>query len=185
VPRLPQEEAGAPALGPADGRRLIAYSNYRCEPCRAVHREIDRLRADDPGVRVVLRDFIPVYDPVASEAARLARCAATLGAFEPMRRVLLDRPPPKFGQRWFEDAALPALAHTLHVDPAAFTGCLASLAVSDAIARDGAHARTLGFTEAPAFLADGIPLSGMQSAASLSRALRSPSPRLTPRAAAG
>jgi hypothetical protein len=38
--------------------------------------------------------------------------------------------------------------------------------------RDSANARALGFTEAPGLLANGAPLSGMQTATALARALR-------------
>src|SRR5690606_26071414 len=81
-PRLPMTEANAPALGRPDGLRLVVYTNYRCAPCRQTHREIDRLLATDGKVRVIFRDFVPVYDPVASEAARVSRCADRLGAFQ-------------------------------------------------------------------------------------------------------
>ena len=163
---------GAPALGPPAGRTLILYSNYRCETCRAVHREVDRLRAADQDVRIVFRDFVPVYDPVATESARLVRCAATLGAFEAMRRVLLERDPPAFGQRWVTDDGLPALAATLGIDASTLAACLTASDTTATVVRDSARARDLGFTEAPAMLARGKPLSGMQSAATLASALR-------------
>jgi protein-disulfide isomerase len=171
VPHLPENEADAPVLGPPSARRLIVYSNYRCGPCRAVHREIDRLRADAPDIRVAFRDFVPVYDPAASEGAGLVRCAAKLGAFEAMRRMLLERDAPRFGQRWFADADLAALARSIRVDATAFAACLAAPETAATIARDSAAARALGFTEAPGLLANGVPLSGMQSAATLARAL--------------
>ena len=171
VPRLPVVEAEAPTLGARTGLRLIVYTNYRCTSCRATHREIDRLLAADPTVRVVFRDFIPVYDPVASEAARLARCAARLGTFTRMRSELLTREPPAFGMSWYTADALSAFAGKLGIDPAPFTQCLLSAEIREAIERDTAHARELGFEEAPAFVAEGIPLSGRQSADSLARAL--------------
>lgn len=172
IPLLPVDEQGAPALGPAAGRRLIAYNNYRCRPCRATHRELDRLRSIDATVRVVFRDFIPLYDPVASEAAHLVRCAATLGAFPAMREILLARDPPQFGSRWFSEQALPDLARILAVDPPQFVSCAMDRTVLTQIESDTAYAGALGFDEAPAFVAEGIPLSGMQSAEGLAQALR-------------
>jgi protein-disulfide isomerase len=171
APRLPVVEAGAPGLGAQAGPRLVVYTNYRCTPCRAVHREIDRLLAADRTVRVVFRDFIPVYDPVATGAARLSRCAARLGAFARMRSELLTREPPAFGQPWYEEAALPSLASKLGIDPPAFRQCLFSAEIREAIERDTTHALELGFEEAPAFVAEGVPLSGLQSASGLARAL--------------
>jgi protein-disulfide isomerase len=164
-------EAGAPALGASTGPKLIVYTNYRCPPCRAVHKEINALLAMDQTVRVVFRDFIPAYDPVATEGAFLARCAAQLGAFERMRGDLLSREPPTFGLPWYTDNALPSLTSTLVVDPTAFSKCLSSTEVREAIERDTAQAREFGFEAAPAFVAEGIPLSGMQSANGLAHAL--------------
>lgn len=171
VPRLPVVEAGAPALGASTGPKLIVYTNYRCPPCRAVHKEINALLAMDQTVRVVFRDFIPAYDPVATEGAFLARCAAQLGAFERMRGDLLSREPPTFGLPWYTDNALPSLTSKLGVDPTAFSKCLSSTEVREAIERDTAQAREFGFEAAPAFVAEGIPLSGMQSANGLAHAL--------------
>jgi hypothetical protein len=171
VPHLPMLEEDAPVLGPPAGSRLVVYANYRCTPCRIVHREIDRLRAADPTVRVIFRDFIPVYDPVAHEAARLARCAARLGAFERLRSTLLGRESPAFGLPWYTEETIPALSRALGVDPAVFMPCLSSPETHQAIERDTAHAYALGFEEAPALVAEGIPFSGAQSASSLTHAL--------------
>ena len=172
TPSLPVIEADAPALGEPAGLRLVVYTNYRCDPCRTTHREIDRLLAVDRHVRVIFRDFIPVYDPVADEAARLSRCADRFGAFARMRSELLARDPPAFGEVWYQENALPILAGKLGIDSAAFSQCLSSTETRKAVERDSAQARDLGFEEAPSFVAQGIPLSGMQSAESLAGFLR-------------
>jgi protein-disulfide isomerase len=172
TPSLPVIEADAPALGEPTGLRLVVYTNYRCDPCRTTHREIDRLLAANRHVRVIFRDFIPAYDPVAGEAARLSRCADRLGAFERMRSELLARDPPTFGEVWYQENAHPILAGKLGIDSAAFSQCLSSTETRKAVERDTAQARELGFEEAPSFVAQGIPLSGMQSAESLAGFLR-------------
>jgi protein-disulfide isomerase len=179
-PRLPMTEANAPVLGAQGGPRLVVYTNYRCTPCRATHREIDRLLAADRNVRVIFRDFIPVYDPVANEAARLSRCADRLDAFRRMRNELLTRNPPAFGETWYQDDALRSLSGRLGIDRAALVQCLSSAEIGEAIERDTAQALELGFEEAPSYIAGGIPLSGMQSAESLARILRLRMPRGEP-----
>jgi len=179
-PRLPMTEANAPVLGAQGGPRLVIYTNYRCTPCRATHREIDRLLAADRKVRVIFRDFIPVYDPVANEAARLSRCADRLGAFRRMRNELLTRNLPAFGETWYQDDALRSLSGQLGIDGAALVQCLSSAEIGEAIERDTAQALELGFEEAPSYIARGIPFSGMQSAESLARILRSRMPQGEP-----
>jgi protein-disulfide isomerase len=175
APRLPMVEAGAPALGASAsgaGPRLLVYDNYRCGPCRAVQGEVDRLLAADPSLRVVFFDFVPVYDPVATEAALLVRCAARLGGFAGMRRELLGREPPSFGERWYDAADLATLARRSNLDPQALAGCLVQPGPRRAVERDTTRALGLGFVEAPAFIAEGQPLSGAQSSETLAQALR-------------
>ncbi|BBA35742.1 hypothetical protein sS8_3805 [Methylocaldum marinum] len=184
-PRLPMTEANAPALGGAGELRIVVYTNYRCAPCRQTHREIDRLLATDGNVRVIFRDFIPVYDPVAGEAARVSRCADRLGAFQRMRSELLTRNPPAFGEVWYEGHALSSLAARLGIDRADFFQCLSSREIGEAIARDTAEALELGFEEAPSFVAQGIPLSGFRTAESLTEILRRRTPRARPQPVEG
>ncbi len=172
APRLPVEEGAAPALGAVQGPRLIAYTNLRCRACRITQREIDRLLERDRKLRVVFRDFIPIYDPGAREAARLTRCAAQQGAFGRLRRELLEADAPEFGRRWFPEETLQQLASRLGLDAGSFLECLGRAEISAAIERDTAHARSLGFSQAPAFVAEGVPLSGVQSAEGFERALR-------------
>lgn len=167
-PRLPVESAGAPALGAADGARLVVFANYRCRACRSVHTELDRLLATSSDVRVAFRDFLPHYDPAARQAAALARCADRQGRFAALRHALLEAPDPGFGGVWDVDA----LAARAGLDAAALRSCSEGKPVQAAIDADTDAARRLGFDSAPAFVAEGIPLSGTQSAAGLARALR-------------
>jgi protein-disulfide isomerase len=172
VPHLEVGEDGAAAaLGPADGPRVVAFTNYRCRVCRATHAELDRLRAANPKVRIVLRDFIAVYDPAALEAARLARCAAKLGGLAEVRAALLERKPPRFGWPWFRAEERKALSRAAGIDPHGLESCLAAPEIDAAISADTSAALRLGFDEAPAFVVAGVPLSGMQSAGGLARAL--------------
>ncbi|MCG6862586.1 MAG: DsbA family protein [Chromatiaceae bacterium] len=169
-PRLPVLVDDAPFLGRADGARLIVYANYRCHACRRAHAEIDRLLSVSDEVRVVFRDWIPAYDPAARQAAALARCAARQGHFAEMRAALLAVERPDFGLPWPEGDAGP-VARVAGLDAVALRTCLTG-AMDPAIERDSAQARAMGFEHAPAFVAEGVPLSGTQSAEGLARALR-------------
>ncbi|MGE0824191.1 MAG: DsbA family protein [Candidatus Binatia bacterium] len=172
VPRLPMVETGATAFGVRQGARLMVYTNYCCPTCRAMHQEIDTLLTQNKKVRVFFRDFIPGYDPVATEAALLSRCAASVGALPRMRKELLTREPPRLGTHWFGEEELVSLIRKLRINRDVFSQCLAAEETYQAIERDTAHARELGFNEAPAFVAEGIPFSGLQSAESLAQALQ-------------
>jgi protein-disulfide isomerase len=171
-PLLSVDTSGAPSLGPSDRPLLVAFTNYRCFACRATHRELDRLLAGENAPRILFRDFVAVYDPVATEAAALARCAASQGALAPLRSRLLETDPPSFGAPWFSPAAFASLAERVGLDATALRACIDSTETRHAIERDTEAARNLGFDEAPAFVAAGYPLSGMQSARSLEEALQ-------------
>lgn len=170
-PRFALDIAGGVLLGSAAESTLVAFTNYRCRPCRATHRELDRLLGENPPPRIVLRDFVPVYDPVATEAAALARCAAAKGALVVVREALLSRSAPPFGRPWFSPQEFEALARRAGMSSQALRACTRSPDVQRQIKRDSQAARRLGFDEAPAFIAEGVPLSGMQSAEGLRRAL--------------
>jgi protein-disulfide isomerase len=170
-PRLPLGPLDAgPTLGPGP-RTLVVYSNYRCRSCRALHAAIDELLTDRTDVRVVFRDFVPTWDPVADEAARLARCAAEQGRFAHMRARLLEIAPPNLGQHWFREPGAEDLARAVDAEPTRLATCLARPEWSERIDRDTRFARSLGFETPPALVAEGTALSGIQSAAAIAQAL--------------
>jgi protein-disulfide isomerase len=169
-PYLPMETAGAVALGPPSGQVLVAYTNYWCAICRATHLEIDRLLADTPAPRIILRDF--AYDPAAMEAAALVRCASRTGRISAVRGILLHRDPPSAGHSWFNAEQLRSIAPIAGMSPSALRACTTSPDIRAQIEQDTRSAQRLGFDEAPAFIAAGVPLSGMQTAELLRAALR-------------
>ena len=128
------------------------------------------LRGGQPP-QIILRDFVPVYDPVATEAAVVARCAAHHGVFVRARARLLAQDPPPFGQMWFSPAEFEALAQQIGISAKDLRACANSAFVRNQIRSDTELAERLGFDQAPSFLAEGLPLSGMQTAEALRRAL--------------
>ena len=67
----------APVAGPARAPvTIILLSDYACPSCRALHPDLHQLLADDPGVRLVYRDW-PIFGAASLRAARLA-IASTL-----------------------------------------------------------------------------------------------------------
>jgi protein-disulfide isomerase len=169
-PLLPMETAGGVALGPTNGQVLVAYTNYECAICRATHVEIDRLLADTPAPRIILRDF--AHDAVAMEAAALVRCASRNGRGSAIREILLHRDPPAAGHSWFNTEQLQSVAPTAGMSPSALRACTSSPEIRAEIEQDTRSVHRLGFDDAPAFIAAGVPLSGMQTAELLRAALQ-------------
>lgn len=171
IPYLPVIDTGEVTLGAKKGKRLIVYTNYRCPACRAAHQEIDTLLIQDKKLRVIFHDFIPGRDPVALEAAYLTRCAAQWGTLPRMRKELLTREVPSFGQHWYKESELPELVRKLRLRrKTEFLECLGT-ELYTASERDTENIRALGFEEPPAFVAEGLPMSGTPSAERLAQAL--------------
>jgi len=169
-PLLAVDVRGGVALGARDGPTLVAYTNYSCAVCRAMHRELDRLLAVPRPPRVVLHDF--AHDVVALEAAALVRCAAKNDRAASMRRLLLQLSPPRAGESWLNTPALESIAHVAGATSSALRTCIDAPEVRAQIERDTSTARLLGFDTPPGFVAAGVALSGMQSAEQLAKALR-------------
>jgi protein-disulfide isomerase len=173
-PRLPVDDRGGVAFGSTDGQVLVAYTNYSCALCRTTHAELDRLLAAGHPPRIVLRDF--VHDAVALQAAALVRCAAANAQAAPMRRYLLQRQPPGTGEAWFSKQELESIARIAGMKPSALRACIDAPEIRGQIERDTKSALRLGFEKPPAFVAAGVPLSGMQSAEQLADALSGRAP---------
>jgi protein-disulfide isomerase len=177
-PRLPIEVADGVSLDPGSGPVLVAYTNYTCAICRATHLELDRLRAEKAPPRIILHDF--AQDTAAIEAATVVRCAARGGRAHRARRILLTRMPPAAGMSRFAASEIDALAQQVGMQSSALHACMRSSEIRAVIEGDTRSARRLGFDDPPAFVANGVPLSGMQTAELLRAALASPS-RARPR----
>jgi protein-disulfide isomerase len=59
---------------------LVEFFDYACSYCKASNPDIDRLIAEDKGLRVVYREF-PILGPDSLEAARLSMAASRAGKF--------------------------------------------------------------------------------------------------------
>lgn len=168
-PRLPVDTDGGLVFGAARGPVLVVYTNYYCPVCRATHRELDRLLNDTEPPRVVLRDFAD--DSSSVQAAALVRCAARTARAADVRLYLLRTEPPALGKTWFEAKQLQAVANMARMTPSALRKCSDSPEIRAGIEHDTQAARRLGFDDPPAFVAAGVPLSGMQTAQRLRDAL--------------
>jgi protein-disulfide isomerase len=168
-PRLAMDIDGGVMLGPASGPVLVVYTNYACALCRSTHRELDRLLAKTQPPRIALRDF--VHDAASMEAAGIVRCAARSARAAAVRQLVLRSDPPPPGKVWFSAEELQSIARSAGMSASTLRACAASPEIRARIEQDTQAAHRLGFDDPPAFVAAGVPLSGMQSAEQLSGAL--------------
>ena len=137
---------GAVIGNPAGGKVLVEFSDYNCPYCEASLKDVKRLVADDPDLKVVMREW-PIFD--GSEAsARMALAAALQGKY----RV--------FHEAMFKLGDVDAAAREAGLDLARAQRDAQSDPVSQELARNLSLARALGFTGTPAFIAGRKPIGG-------------------------
>ena len=88
-----------------------------------------------------------------------------------MRQYLLQREPPRAGEAWFSSKELESIARIAGMKPSVLRACIDAPEIRGQIEQDTETALRLGFDKPPAFVAAGVPLSGMQSAEQLAEAL--------------
>ncbi|RMG17892.1 MAG: hypothetical protein D6729_07925 [Deltaproteobacteria bacterium] len=156
APRV-EVEATGPALGPKDAPvTIVEFSDFECPYCgrakETVHQIVD---AYPKQVRFVFRNFPLSFHSHARKAAEAGLCAAAQGKFWPYHDILFGN------QQALEVEDLKAHAAKVKgLDVEAFSRCLDSGEMAEAVERDIAAGQRAGVTGTPAFFVNGIPVSG-------------------------
>jgi protein-disulfide isomerase len=117
---------------------LVEFFDYACSYCRKSNADIDRLLAEDPGLKVVWREW-PVLGPESEEAAEASLAAAQQGRFREFYRIMYDLGPPS--ERTIAEARR-----------AAGLGPAASAAAREELDKNHRLARAIGATGTPTFV---------------------------------
>jgi len=145
-------------LGNPDGKRvLVEFTDYNCTFCEASVKDVKRLVAEDPDLKVVIREW-PIFDG-GDVSARMALAAAMQGKYA------------AFHDAMFKTGNVVAAAQAAGLDMARADADAASQAVSTEIARNLEYAQALGFTGTPAWVAGTKPIGGMVGYEKLKAAL--------------
>lgn len=142
---------------PAGSRVLVEFTDYNCTYCEASVKDVNRLVAEDPELKVVIREW-PIFEG-SDQAARMALAAGLQGKY------------PAFHNAMFRTGDVAAAAQAAGLDMARAEADSASQAVSTEIARNLELARTLGFDGTPSWVAGGKPIGGMVGYEKLKAAL--------------
>ena len=157
-PRLPVNLSDAPMRGPEDAPiTIVEFSDFQCPFCRRVQPTLDQVQEKyGDKIRWSFKD-LPLLSihPQAQKAAEAARCAGDQGKFWEYRAAM------------FEAGAISGELHDqtaddLSLDKGEFQSCLDSDKYQEAVATDLSEAESLGLTGTPAFLINGVLLSGAQ-----------------------
>lgn len=150
-------------LGNPDGSRtLYEFSDYNCGYCRLSMAHVEQLVADDPELRVVVKEW-PIFE--GSEVpARMGLAAAKQGKFAAFHRAL-------FEQETADADAIERAGEAAGLDMARARKDAEGQDVTMELMRNAMLAEELGFTGTPAWITGNRILQGAQGAEPLAQAI--------------
>jgi protein-disulfide isomerase len=157
----PRVEVTAETLrvrGPEDAPvSIIEFSDFQCPFCRQVQPALAAVQAKyGDQVRWSFKDLpLSSIHPQAQKAAEAARCAAEQDKFWEFRAEM-------FGSTNITRALFDSTAEGLGVKMDDFAACLDSDRHRDAVIADSAEAESMGISGTPAFVINGVLLTGAQ-----------------------
>ncbi len=157
-PRLPVNMEGVRMRGAEEAPvTIVEYSDFQCPYCRRVQPVLSQIAEEYEGkVRWGFKDM-PLADihPEATRAAIAGRCADEQGKFWDLRTKL-------FEQDLFTDGMYSEVAKELGIKEKPLLECMDSGKYDSAVQADFAEARSFGVDGTPAFLVNGVLLTGAQ-----------------------
>jgi protein-disulfide isomerase len=157
-PRLTVDLSAAPMRGPkAAPVTIVEFSDFQCPYCRSVQPTLSAVqeRYGDK-IRWSFKDLPLVsIHPAAQKAAQAARCAGDQGKFWQYREEL-------FQNTQISDDLHEQISTKLALDKSPFQSCLDTEKYKSQVAADSAEAQSFGISGTPAFVINGILLSGAQ-----------------------
>ncbi len=157
-PRLPVDLSKAPKRGPENAPvTIVEFSDFQCSFCRRVQPTLAALqeRYGDK-IRWSFKDLPLVsIHPAARKAAEAARCAGEQGKFWQYREAL-------FQNEKISNDLHDLLSAKLKLDRQVFQTCLDSGKFKSMVDADAAEAESFGISGTPAFMINGVLLSGAQ-----------------------
>jgi protein-disulfide isomerase len=156
-----------PSRGPADARvTIVEFSDFECPFCRRVLPTLEQILERYPeDVRLVYRHLPLNSHRRARPAAEAALCARDQEGFWPYHDKLFEN------SRALEDEDLLRYAQELDLDAQRFERCLKERTFEQQVDADVQEARAAGITGTPAFLVNGVLVSGARPVADFARVI--------------
>lgn len=150
-------------LGNPDGSvTLVEFTDYGCTYCRSSVADVQALIAENPDLKVVVREW-PIFEG-SDIAARMALAAAKQGKFAAFHEAMFEMGPPG-------DASVMAAANRAGLDMERAQADAASTEVTDELARNQQLARSIGFGGTPSWVAGNSVFEGAVGKDTLAEAL--------------
>ena len=160
--------ADGPSKGPEDARvTIVEFSDFQCPYCQRAIATMDAVLAKYPNdVRLVYRHLpLDSIHPHARGAAEAAACADEQGRFWEYHDALFEN------NRKLAKEDLLRYATETGLDAEKFQACFDERRFKDKVEADFSAARAVGISGTPAFVVNGVLLSGAQPAENFYRVI--------------
>ncbi len=142
---------GAVIGNPEGSKVLVEFTDYNCGYCRASLSDVQQLVAEDPELKVIMREW-PIFQG-SEEAARMALAAGMQGKYREFHEKMFELGPAT-------PETIAAAGEAVGLDMGRAMADAVSDPVSIELARNLTLAQSLGFSGTPAFIAQETPLPG-------------------------
>lgn len=145
---------------------LVEFFDYRCPYCKKAVPEVEALLADDPNLRLVLKEF-PILGSASVVAGKMALAALDLDRtkFRALHHALMSYPGELTGDAAYD------LAGKAGYDVDAVRDLADSTEIADRLQQNYQLAQALGLQGTPAFIVGDTIIRGFVPAASLEAAV--------------
>lgn len=158
-------DAAAPWAGAAHPDvTIVVFTDYQCGICKATDPALGRLLAQDPGVRVVWKDW-PIRGPMSDLAARTALAAHGEGRYRQVHEGLMA------ARGVLTAARIAEIAREAGADPTRIALPVVAEEVDGQLRRHSHQAFALGLAGTPAYLVGPYLLEGGLDDRALRRAV--------------
>ena len=164
------EFPGAVLGNPNGSTVLVEFTDYNCPYCEASLKDVKRLVASDPDLKVIVREW-PIFEG-SDVASRMALAAARQGKYAEFHDKMFAIGPAT-------PETVEQAARLVGLDMARATADAVSDGVTAELARNQALARQIGFTGTPAWVTGDTAIGGAIGYDGLKEAIDEAGPRVT------
>jgi protein-disulfide isomerase len=151
-------------LGNPNGKvTLVEFSDFACTFCRATMKDIDALIAENPELRVVIRE-LPIIAATSPNAARWGLAAAEQGRYDAFHRAM-------FAAGRTDQASIEAAARSAGLDLDRARRTIAEPRIEEELKTNLGYARELELGGTPAFVVGEQLLVGAVGKEALAKAI--------------
>ena len=155
---LLERDPNAPVIGNLKGDvTVIEFFDYNCPYCKRAWLELNTVMAQDPGVRVVLREW-PILGEASVYATRASLAARKQGKYVKFHNALMA------SKGRAQPASVMAIAKSVGLDAAQLEADMKSPEIDEHIETSMQLARALSFSGTPAYIIGDALAPGMVAA---------------------